>query len=80
MGTERVANTRPFLPILIYIDANYRKNAKNLSQNDLSLFKRQDSLIEELKFNSVVYIFENTINLEIKTIKELSDKKYSMRQ
>lgn len=68
------------LPILIYIDANYRKNAKNLSQNDLSLFKRQDSLIEELKFNSVVYIFENTINLEIKTIKELSDKKYSMRQ
>ena len=68
------------LPILIYIDANYRKKAKDLSQNALSLFKRQDSLIEELKFNSVVYVFENKINLEIKSIKELSEKKHSIRQ
>lgn len=68
------------LPILIYIDANYRKNTKNLSQNAQSLFKRQETLIEELKFNSVVYIFDNSINLEIKSIKELSDKKYLIRQ
>lgn len=68
------------LPILIYIDANYHKNTENLPQDAQSLYKRQETLIEELKFNSVVYIFDNSLNLEIKSIKELSDKKHSIRQ
>lgn len=65
------------IPILIYIDSNWRKNINNRDEYSDTI-KRQESLITELSSNRLVHFFQNENKLALQSIAELLTLKNRM--